>query len=365
MLALPTTTTTGRGVTSSSLFTLGVLLLASNISQPSGVLGNYLTYDVPGGGQECIYDLLQEDEYVTMSVFIGEGEHLECTSNFEGPLAPEHVTEGGDLVRHAHKFEEGFTDYAEYRTKGQPVTGYDDVSFNGNVRLTEFITYEEETMRMILNEYDDDDDFDDGMDAGHGDVDDHLVIERRMQQNSRKMEKQTDKREIEKRRIKENLGRMYDGLPFERTIRVYAAGWYRVCVVATHSDIWVEIDMRKSSENGKPTDELNGHVPAHENDNTYFDTEEVPGDVFGEAAEEWDLDGAKDVLRDLHNTLNVIKNKQEAQQHQNQSYESINSHSHSRLRNSSMLETMVFFAVSAFQVYTIRKWFSGGPMLGR
>lgn len=360
MLALPTTTTSGRVFTFRSLFTFGTFLLTGSISQLTGVLGNYITYYVPSDGQECIYDLLEEDEYVTMSVFVSEGERLECTTNLEGPLAPKHVTEGGDLFHHALQFEAGNGNYAEYRTRGRPVKGYDDVGYNGNVRLSDFVSYEEMEMRHDFD--DDDNDFDDRMMLD--DVDDHVIIERRMQQKSRKMEKQTDKRTIEKRRIRENMERMFDGLPYERTVQVYAAGWYRLCVHAKISDVYVEIDMRKSSENGKPTNEFYGHVPVKEKEyDTYYDTKEVPEEI--DAAEEKDLDKAKELLKDLHFTLNNIKNKQESQQHQNQLYGSINNHSHSRLRNSSMLETMIFFAVSAFQVYTIRKWFSGGPMLGR
>jgi len=151
-----------------------------------------------------------------------------------------------------------------------------------------------------------------------------------------------------------------EGEPHLRTVQVTSPGWYRVCTHAVNNEVIIEMDMRKSSENGD-LDER-GHVPSIET------VVELTNPVFvgaDTAAKEEDLEKAKSHIQDLHKLLIEIKSRQTKERHRLENHQEINLHSHSRMVLGSLMETAFFIAVTGFQVVTIRKWFQGGPLLGR
>ena len=119
------------------------------------------------------------------------------------------------------------------------------------------------------------------------------------------------------------------------------------------------MEMRKSTELGAPDED--GHVPGLETEILFVEEQQLDVD----AADEEDLAQSKKHIRDLNKLLIEIRSKQQKERHRLENHQEINLHSHSRMVLSSLMETALFIGVTGFQVYTIRKWFQGGPLLGR
>jgi len=103
------------------------------------------------------------------------------------------------------------------------------------------------------------------------------------------------------------------------------------------------------------------HVPSYESKIEVIEEQQLDLD----AAKEEDLDKSKEHVKDLHRILSEIKMKQTSERHRLELHQEINLHSHARMVLRSLLETALFIGVTGFQVFTIRKWFQGGPLLGR
>jgi formate dehydrogenase maturation protein FdhE len=84
-----------------------------------------------------------------------------------------------------------------------------------------------------------------------------------------------------------------------------------------------------------------------------------------EGIKDEDFDSTKDKLKTLRRLLADIQTKQQQERHRLIVHAATNEHSHSRMVLSSLLETILFMAVTGFQVFTIRRWFKGAPVLGR
>mmetsp|Transcript_4107 Transcript_4107/g.5265 ORF Transcript_4107/g.5265 Transcript_4107/m.5265 type:complete len:145 (+) Transcript_4107:1128-1562(+) len=130
----------------------------------------------------------------------------------------------------------------------------------------------------------------------------------------------------------------------------------------------VELELRKSSELGPP-DPVTGHVKSFERFALEKEEEEMDKDEGKEeekdAIKEEDFAQTKDQLKRLNRLLNDIKTKQMDERHRLSVHAATNEHSHSRMVLSSLMETILYMMITGFQVYTIRKWFSGSPLLGR
>lgn len=277
-----------------------------------------LTYDIPLNGLECLYEHLNAEEYATWSVFITTGAELKATAKFEGPIAPISVTTGTDLQTHIQKYARGerFGKKEPAQNAPKPPPGIDR---HGNVAIADTVDFESAAALEKMY-YDDDDADDDG-----------------------------------KRRKR---GTRMVGEPFQKTVRVVEPGWYRLCVLGNWYQISAEFELRKSSELGFSTE--TNHVNTYEEASLLEDEEEIDLD----AAKEEDLRTAKTQVRTLHRILSSIRSKQENERHRLEVHSATNEHSHSRMVLSSLMETVLFMIVTGFQVYTVRKWFQGTPMLG-
>lgn len=76
------------------------------------------------------------------------------------------------------------------------------------------------------------------------------------------------------------------------------------------------------------------------------------------------MEKTKNAISKMNRLLNEIREKQVNERHRLSIHKAVNEHSHSRMVVGSLLETVFYIAVSGFQVYTIRKWFSGNSLLG-
>jgi len=84
-----------------------------------------------------------------------------------------------------------------------------------------------------------------------------------------------------------------------------------------------------------------------------------------EGIKDEDFQSTREKLKSLRRLLADIQNKQQQERHRLIVHAATNEHSHSRMVFGSLMETLLFIVVTSFQVYTIRKWFKGAPVLGR
>lgn len=123
--------------------------------------------------------------------------------------------------------------------------------------------------------------------------------------------------------------------------------------------------MRKSNDLG--FDKRSGHVVSYEDHAMNEQKRLMDQDTASqeEGVDDKDFESTRAQLGRLRHLLNEIEKKQAKERHRLLVHKATNEHSHSRMVLSSLLETVVYMVITGFQVYTIRKWFSGAPILGR
>ena len=110
----------------------------------------------------------------------------------------------------------------------------------------------------------------------------------------------------------------------------------------------------------------NGHVRSWEVKAAMEEDLELEKDTASEEGiKDEDFEETREKIKDLRRLLNEIQSLQQKERRRLVVHAETNEHSQSRMALSSLLETLLFMAITGFQVYTIRKWFSGAPQLGR
>lgn len=122
--------------------------------------------------------------------------------------------------------------------------------------------------------------------------------------------------------------------------------------------------MRKESELGG-LDENGNVVSYDERTMNEEDSELEAATASQEGIKDEDFEETRERVKDLRRLLNEIQSMQQKERRRLTVHAETNEHSHSRMVLSSLFETVLFMAISGFQIYTIRKWFSGAPALGR
>jgi hypothetical protein len=124
------------------------------------------------------------------------------------------------------------------------------------------------------------------------------------------------------------------------------------------------MEMRKSSELGGVDED--GHVYTYEERDMMEEDKWLEGDTASqEGIKEEDFEDTRSKIKELRSLLSRIQSLQQTERRRLTIHAETNEHSHSRMVLGSLLETMMFMAVTGYQVYTIRKWFSAAPALGR
>jgi len=162
-----------------------------------------------------------------------------------------------------------------------------------------------------------------------------------------------------------------EGDPVEKTFMAEEEGWYRFCAEASRVAVEVEFELRQSSELGKPNKKT-GHVQTYERHDMVRHEKKLMESLSRATKDKnvesgvkpEDLEKTKNAIAKMNRLLNEIREKQVNERHRLSIHKAVNEHSHSRMVVGSLLETVFYIAVSGFQVYTIRKWFSGNSLLG-
>ena len=124
------------------------------------------------------------------------------------------------------------------------------------------------------------------------------------------------------------------------------------------------MEMRKESDLGG-LDEL-GHVITYESKYTLEEDLELEKDTASqEGIKDEDFQQTRDKVKELRRLLNEIQSMQQKERRRLTVHAETNEHSHSRMVLSSLMETLLFMGITGYQIYTIRRWFSGAPVLGR
>ncbi len=148
---------------------------------------------------------------------------------------------------------------------------------------------------------------------------------------------------------------------FVRTIQAKSSGVYRVCAnndVSGWSAKVVELDIRTNRQGGEVVGlDSTGHVPV------YVPTSNVEDP---DAIKDEHVDGLLERLKSLEMQFSSVEKRQSNERHRLNVHIETNEASHSRMVIGSLLETVIFIAVSAFQIIILKKWFDGkgSGMLG-
>lgn len=363
-----------------------------------------VTYEITKGNKECLYDTLEVKEYVTMSVFLSVGPQLRARLSIQGPIAPSVVNSGVGLQRAIDQANRNTQGFVLQKSFDVDMEQFADMDLIDDDFQDDFID-DDAALRDYYYGLDDDDEYqfmeDDQMsdeerkevrkakaerDALSVEDRETMKVERRkVAQREREEMMKERKAMIEERevRMKEREDKMKlkvqketreeVGESFQKTFSIDEPGWYRVCVGAVWNEISAEIEMRKSSELGQPNTKT-GHLQSYERrtmiqeEKRLFHKKHLEGSKNTQAEEnrieEKDLQATRDQLQRLNRLLNEIREKQHNERHRLSLHAATNEHSHSRMVLSSLFETLFYIVVSGFQVWTIRKWFSGAPILG-
>jgi hypothetical protein len=161
---------------------------------------------------------------------------------------------------------------------------------------------------------------------------------------------------------------LYFGMRTHRTIFAHRLIRFHSLFPQT-SKVNVEFEFRRSSQLGKPNSKT-GHIQSYERHDMLVNEKRLmakmeaaaKNDAEGGVKTE-DLQSTRDLVTKMNRLLNEIREKQVNERHRLGIHKAVNEHSHSRMVLGSLFETVLYIAVSGFQVYTIRKWFSGNPIL--
>jgi len=295
---------------------------------------------------ECLYEKLDEGESVTVSVFILSGSQLKATYSLDGPFASLDVESGLELYSKANQFSPKSSNPKQ------------------------LILSAEVDFEHLNDEVDDDDDeIDDDDDTYDDDApikpNDPEADKKRRERRERQRQRFLDlKKKRETKRMEMLKKIRQDGEPILKTIKAPEAGWYRMCVTSNWNQVVAEMEMRKESELGGLNEE--GHVMTHEERKMMEEDNELEQDTAdAEGIKDEDFQETRDKVKDLRRILNDIQSMQQKERRRLTVHAETNEHSHSSMVLNSLTETLLFMAVTGYQVYTIRKWFSGAPVLGR
>lgn len=166
--------------------------------------------------------------------------------------------------------------------------------------------------------------------------------------------------------------------PYEWTKPIKAAGWYQMCVTADN-DIDVEMDIRSSADLGG-IDRETGHVY------TYDDREEIDEEerLMGPTVEEeeaklvavelgkalqnqvrdYDIDATRELVKEVNSLVSELQKKQSTVHNRIKGHGGDARRNHKKIVRSGIIETVLYLAITLFQIYTMRKWLLGNTVLG-
>lgn len=271
-----------------------------------------------------------------MSMFVLSGKSLRATLEIQGPITEGRVSTGMELQEAIEAFDGG---------KRLPNVA--------PIQFSTVVNFEHLNLGPLDAE------------PIAGDVKPGETAEERRQRRAEERKKVLEQRQQQEMHQKTQKTKVRsEGEPFQKTIRATGDGWYRFCVKATWNQITAEMDLRKESELGGTDEE--GHVWTFREKIAAEEEKLMEEDTAAlEGIKDEDFKATREKLRTLRRLLSDIQSKQTQERHRLAVHSATNEHSHSRMALNSLMETILFMLVTGYQVYTIRRWFKGAPVLGR
>jgi len=211
-----------------------------------------LTYSISQGGKECLFERLDANEHLTVSVFISSGAQLRGSIAVEGPVSPLHDDKGNEepkaIKADIDMYERG-TRFAKHIIHGSvPIQTNQDLEISFYDKL--------DFEKILGNERPDYDDFledenDEYPRMYHQIVgdDDMITPEEKVGRLTRfeaykKKMKEKDEKKRPPKRVQSLLaesGIVREGEPWQRTFQAKAPGYYRACI----SSAWHPVSTNK------------------------------------------------------------------------------------------------------------------------
>lgn len=369
-------------------------------------------YHLSKGTSECLYASLSHNEHITTSIFITSGESLRAVTTLQGPIAQRTISSSAEVLAAAMRLDKLGKDKNALKLNQVFDIDFENLFNDDEILHDDDWKDDDESIKnaqadlddVILQDYyymDDDDEYafmiDDAMDDAEISeiraakaARDAMTPEQKLQKDQEKKEArkkklealrsemkaklEQKKEEMRKKRQrmvdekKKELQKMNEGKPVEKTFMVDEDGWYRFCVDAKYAAIELEFDLRTSTELGQPNQKT-GHIQTYERHDMLMNEKKLMAKLDANAklaegfVKEEDLKTTKDQIAKMNRLLNEIREKQVNERHRLGVHKAVNEHSHSRMVVGSLFETVCYIVISGFQVYTIRRWFSGNPIL--
>ncbi|KAL7430572.1 hypothetical protein ACHAXH_003092 [Discostella pseudostelligera] len=392
-----------------------------------GYMGNiplYLSYDIRHGEIECLYDkITTPHSYLTSSVYVLGNKDgfngMRAVIVMEGPVAPagfslgvssgrediggtatKSIPSGAQFQYHLDSYarEGGIKDekavrsvvIVDFEQAGEEgFYGYDDEeaahAARKNIEI-ERVDEERNEERRILNEKRKAAEMKLEQLRNEAKLDDDFVKLQMDHDRANRPRQHPDNTEGEAlgggaspseqhgrgRRLLEDTIKLSAGLPYERTIEITIPGWYRLCVGPPPSGEAISVEMELRS--GSNLDPRTGHVLSIEETETHSEihslyqdevSEERKAAIAASIIKDEDLVTTREQLRILERVYSEIIAKQ-LEERRTWNWRTIkNQKSYGHLVMGNFLETLAYMGITGWQVYTIRRWFGGGPTLGR
>ena len=317
----------------------------------------------------CIYHLLQDRNIATFEVLINDSDNegaLSALGKIEGPIAPAEInaesSEVGDNRNNGmgaqlqKKIEAWPSFLAGHRRNFQKI---------GMIHHSFHIDFTDSAI-----------------------VDGYIDTPRKSSSEKRRIEEEARKREAgeevyeESNKIEWIEPEAFE--PYEWTKAIKTGGWYRLCVQAEDSNIYVEMDIRSSAELGGVDDDTN-HVYTRqkkeeldERNTILLDdddgneskeakrlAEEQLRQEVEAAVKDYDLEATKKLMSEMNSLVMQLQQRQGAMLKRSKGHEMQARRNYKRIARSGMIETLLYLVITGFQVYTIHSWLLRNSLLGR
>lgn len=337
---------------------------SSSSSPPSYANHVPISYKVNQKQTECIYDIFQQDEQVTFSVFIVEalknGKPL-CNVLIEGPINAQTQQDNNDRrMSLGRMIRQGLLENQQFTKDNTNILKY-------NMKVDWTHAGEEEDKLLIRQE-----------------------IERNNSKQRQKYHESSSSNDPYHKPI--STYAMSKIEPFEMTRVIPETGYYRVCAQAGLHALVVEMDARSELRMGG-VDQVTGHVftyakrdlrneeAAIDNNNknningntngrrmdsnTYQSELEELSKILVNQVEDADLLRTSEQIKVLNAKTSDIMTEIQTRMTRIRAHEQSARRNSENLAWSSKVETLMFAVISGFQVYTMRKWLLQNSLLGR
>ena len=320
----------------------------------------------------CMYDLLPEKTVATFEVFIidsdDEGD-LSALIQIEGPVAPSDINAESSQMETDRNNGMG----AQLQRKIEAWPSF----LAGHRHNFQLIGMIHHAFRL------------DFTDAGilDGFIDSRGSVEQTQIQEEAQRREAGDEVYTENTRIETVSPDSFE--PYEWSKHIKTAGWYRMCIQALESNIYVEGDIRSSAADKLGgVDKETGHVYTHEKKEELEEAQKISAQNILDAAEakdaemrrleveklrkeiesavkDYDLELTQKLMSEMNTLIMQVQQRLSELMRRSKGLEAHARKNRRRISRSGMIETVLYLIITGFQIYTLHSWLLKNSLLGR